>query len=82
MRPELPDDGAGRKRLDLLVVTHPHEDHHKGFEEDFFGGIKIERIWLSPAFDRENPKAKGFHALKDAAQRGLRDSVAGRRSGR
>jgi beta-lactamase superfamily II metal-dependent hydrolase len=73
LRPELPDDGAGGKRLDLLVVTHPHEDHHKGFEEDFFQGIKIERIWLSPAFDRENPKAKGFHALKDAAQRGLRD---------
>lgn len=73
LKEELPDDGAGGKRLDLLVVTHPHEDHHKGFEEEFFQGIKIERIWLSPAFDRENPKAKGFHALKDAAQRGLRD---------
>ena len=39
LKPELPDDGAGGKRLDLLVVTHPHEDHHRGFEEDFFEGI-------------------------------------------
>jgi beta-lactamase superfamily II metal-dependent hydrolase len=72
LKPLLPDDGAGGKRLDLLVVTHPHEDHHKGFEEDFLQGIRIERIWLSPAYDRENPKAKGFQALKDAALRGLR----------
>ena len=69
-----PDDGGGEKRLDLLVVTHPHEDHHKGFEEEFFQDIKIERIWLSPAFDRENPKAKGFPgpARRGAAGR-LRD---------
>ena len=71
LKPELPDDGAGGKRLDLLVVTHPHEDHHKGFEEDFLQGIKIERIWLSPAYDRENPNTQGFRALKDASQRGL-----------
>ncbi len=50
----LPDHETfpGRKRLDLLVVTHPHEDHHKGFEADYFKNIKIDRIWLSPAFDR------------------------------
>jgi len=73
LKTKLPDDGLGGKRLDLLVVTHPHEDHHTGFEEDIFQGIKIDRIWLGPAFDLANPKAKGFRALKDAAQRALRD---------
>ena len=72
LKKELPDAGGGKKRLDLLVVTHPHEDHHKGFEKEFFGDLKIERIWLSPAFDRANPKAQGFHALQEAAQRALR----------
>lgn len=71
LKADLPDAGSGQKRLDLLVVSHPHEDHHKGFEEAFFEGIQIDRIWLSPAFDRLNPKAQGFHALKDAAQRAL-----------
>lgn len=71
LKEKLPDAGSGKKRLDLLVVTHPHEDHHKGFEEAFFEDIKIERIWLSPAFDRQNPKAQGFHALQDAARRAL-----------
>jgi beta-lactamase superfamily II metal-dependent hydrolase len=71
LKTELPDAGSGKKRLDLLVVTHPHEDHHKGFEEEFFADLKIERIWLSPAYDRLNPDAQGFHALQDAAQRSL-----------
>lgn len=72
LKNELPDGAPGKKHLDLLVVSHPHEDHHKGFEEEFFADIEIERIWLSPAFDRLNPKAQGFQALKAAARRALR----------
>jgi beta-lactamase superfamily II metal-dependent hydrolase len=71
MKADLPNAGEGQKRLDLLVVTHPHEDHHKGFEEEYFGDIKIDRIWLSPAYDRLNPQMQGFQALQAAAQRGL-----------
>lgn len=71
LKKELPTADGGKKRLNLLVVTHPHEDHHKGFEEEFFKDLKIEHIWLSPAFDRLNPNAQGFHALQDAARRAL-----------
>ena len=71
LKRELPPADQGRKRLDLLVVTHPHEDHHKGFEDEFFKDLKIEHIWLSPAFNRLDPKAQGFHALQDAARRAL-----------
>lgn len=69
----LPEVSPGRKRLDLLVVTHPHKDHITGFKGNFFKkkNIEIKHIWLSPAFDRLNPKAEGFHALQDAVQRGL-----------
>jgi beta-lactamase superfamily II metal-dependent hydrolase len=71
LKKELPDAGHGKKRLDLLVVSHPHEDHHKGFEEEFLTDIQIDHIWLSPAFDMEYPQAKGFHALRDAAARAI-----------
>jgi len=79
VKEHLPEAEAGKKRLDLLVVSHPHEDHHKGFEKEFFQGIKIEHIWLSPAFDLENPQAKGFRALKSAALRALKplDGLSG-----
>jgi beta-lactamase superfamily II metal-dependent hydrolase len=71
LKKDLPTSRSGKKRLDLLVVSHPHEDHHKGFELEFFDDIEIENLWLSPAFDRLNPKAQGFHALQDAARRAL-----------
>jgi len=45
----------------------------KDFEEDLFEDLKIERIWLSPAYDRLNPQAQGFHALMDVAQHALHD---------
>jgi beta-lactamase superfamily II metal-dependent hydrolase len=71
LKEDLPTTSSGKKQLDLLVVTHPHEDHHKGFEIEFFEDIQIKNLWLSPAFNRGNSKAKGFHALHDAARRAL-----------
>lgn len=71
LKEDLDETESNKKRLDLLVVSHPHEDHHKGFEAEFFEDIRIGNLWLSPAYDRQNPKAKGFFALQNAARRGL-----------
>src|SRR5512141_1124510 len=65
------DPATGKRRLDLLVVTHPHEDHHKGFEAGSFADLKIEHLWLSPAYHPEDPQARGFHALQEAARRAV-----------
>jgi len=71
LKQELPLTGTGERLLDLLVVSHPHEDHHKGFEAKLFEDIKIANIWLSPAYGEETPQSKGFHALKAAVGRAL-----------
>jgi phosphoribosyl 1,2-cyclic phosphodiesterase len=72
----LPDAGGGKVRLDLLVATHEHADHIKGFDPDDFDGIKIENIWLSVAMDPAHPQAANAMRLQGLAARAMRNIAA------
>ena len=75
---ELPDaEEDGKKRLDLIVLPHLHEDHIKGFDPAMFANIAIKNIWLTEAMNEENEQAVGtreLHAFATTAMRGLAES--------
>jgi beta-lactamase superfamily II metal-dependent hydrolase len=78
LQDELPEGKAkGKKRLDLIVATHRHEDHIKGFNPEWFANIEVRNIWLSAAMDPKHPQAKGvqkMRAIATQAMRGLMES--------
>src|SRR5688572_20550348 len=69
---ELPDAGDGRKRLDLLVVTHEHKDHILGFGLDVFETLAIGQIWMNAAMNPEHPQAENTHSLHRLATTAMR----------
>jgi beta-lactamase superfamily II metal-dependent hydrolase len=56
------DPVTGQKRLDLLVVTHPHMDHIAAFGLESTAArwrrIQIERLWLNALLDPDNARAQ------------------------
>jgi beta-lactamase superfamily II metal-dependent hydrolase len=68
----LPDAGGGKKRIDLLVATHEHEDHIKGLDPEVFTDIKIDNIWMNVAMNEDHPQAGRSHRLRAFAMRAMR----------
>ena len=76
VRSMLPKDQSSNKCLDLLVVTHPHADHIRGFNPKWFEGITIRHIWLSVFMKKDHPQAEQSIALAkltDKAANSLRN---------
>lgn len=61
----IPEERRGH--LDLLVATHQHWDHIKGFESslEIFKKIIVEHIWLPIAMKEDHPEGFQLRALQN-----------------
>ena len=67
VRSTLPRGEDGKAFLDLLVATHPHADHIKGFDPKWFDDVQIGRIWLSLFMKPDHPQARKTLAFQNMA---------------
>src|ERR1700678_1326431 len=72
---ELPNDG-GKKRLDLVVATHRHEDNIKGFNPKWFKNVQVKNIWMSAVMDPEHTQAGKVREVHKFADRAMKDIKA------
>jgi beta-lactamase superfamily II metal-dependent hydrolase len=76
LKSDLPDSAiSGKKRLDLIVATHRHTDHIKGFEAKSFEGIEVRNIWISAGMDPNHPQAEKTRTLRKLAETSMRKMV-------
>ena len=79
---ELKKDAAGRPFVDLFISTHPHDDHTKGFEGNFYHGdiayydrdknkdqIIIEELWITPRGMKNNLADTAEEVRREAKRR-------------
>jgi beta-lactamase superfamily II metal-dependent hydrolase len=79
LKPLLPED-AGKRHIDLLVVTHEHKDHMTGFGLDIWDELSFGAIWMSAAMDLNHPEStrtKKLHGFAASAMtRALQLNIA------
>ena len=71
-----PGTTAGSERLDLLVASHRHDDHIKGFDPRWFTGIEVRNLWLSAGMDPKHPQAERARKLRAFTAQAIRGLVA------
>jgi competence protein ComEC len=69
----LPEGSDGRKKLDILVITHAHDDHITGIG-DLYEKFEIEWLWVPQHEDRKQV-AKHFGEYQDVVDKHPDDKI-------
>jgi hypothetical protein len=65
----------GKRRVDLLVVTHEHKDHMTGFGLKIWDDFSFGAIWMNAAMDPDHPESKKAKALHTFAAGAMAQAV-------
>lgn len=77
----LPKTANGKNRLDILAISHPHEDHYSGFDPSlggkkgssnpWYSEFEVGRLWFGSLLDADNQYAKKAREIGELAKKEL-----------
>jgi beta-lactamase superfamily II metal-dependent hydrolase len=65
-------DEGGRKRIDVVVATHRHQDHVSGFESSLWEDVEVGEVWLPWTENPQEPEARRILERQSRAAHSLR----------
>ncbi|MGX9789814.1 hypothetical protein [Mycobacterium sp. MMS18-G62] len=68
---DLTQDCGGKPHLDVVVATHHHRDHIRGFAEDDWAGVDVDEVWVPFVEDENDDDAKQLRNAQTATARKL-----------
>lgn len=68
---------VGRRRVDVLIATHRHQDHVFSFNSEAWDQLEVGEIWLPWVEDPKDPVAKALWKKKEAFAAALSAALPG-----
>jgi beta-lactamase superfamily II metal-dependent hydrolase len=61
---DLKADCGGTAHLDVVVATHHHRDHIRGFADDGWAAVEVDEVWVPFVEDENDEDAKDLRAAQ------------------
>jgi beta-lactamase superfamily II metal-dependent hydrolase len=68
---DLTQDCGGTPHLDVVVATHHHRDHIRGFAEDDWAAVEVDEVWVPFVEDETDDLAKQIRTAQTLTARKL-----------
>lgn len=69
-------DDQGNKRIDVVAMSHRHQDHVKGFEDRRWADVEVGEVWLPWTENPDDPVARSLLERQSGGSKRLTELAA------
>jgi beta-lactamase superfamily II metal-dependent hydrolase len=66
-------DDSGNKHVDVVAISHRHQDHVRGFEDERWNDVHVDEVWMPWTENPDDPIARSLLERQSGGALALRD---------